>query len=61
MSIDPRERNRLANQYTQEEEAKSIGSPFRTKLYVDARIAGKSRVQALSIARGKLSTKKRSK
>jgi hypothetical protein len=49
--MDIRERNRLANQYSKEPEAKGIGSPFRRKLYIDARIKGKSKEAALKVAK----------
>lgn len=45
------ERNRLANQYRREKEAKEIGSPFRIHLYVEARLKGKSPAFALQIAK----------
>jgi hypothetical protein len=52
--MDPRERNRLANIYAKEKNAREIGSPFRVKVYVDARLKGKSPEKALEAAkRGK--------
>lgn len=50
------ERNRLANQYGRELGDK-VGSPFRRKLYVDARIAGKTHDEALAIAQTKPETR----
>lgn len=45
------EQNRLANVYRREAQKLEIGSPFRQKLYIDARIAGKTEEAALAIAR----------
>lgn len=47
------EQNRLANIYRREAQQHNIGSPFRQKLYIDARIKGCTPEAALAKARVK--------
>jgi hypothetical protein len=49
--LSEQERTRLANQFRREPEAQGIGSSFRIKQYVDARLAGKSPAKALEVAK----------
>lgn len=42
------EQNRLANVYKKEADKHNIGSPYRIKVYVDARIKGLSEEKALA-------------